>query len=351
MQGWIALENGSVFFGNSFGYPKTVEGELVFNTSMTGYQEALTDPSYAGQMLMFTFPQIGNYGCNPKYYESSKIQVNACLVKEWCRKPHQGKMNLDEWFQEEKIPGLEGIDTRQLTIITREAGTLRAVICTDGKITPKQGVQRAKKMEWPSDSNLVSIVSTKRKYKRGTKGPKITLFDWGVKQSIVKNLARMCQVTVVPWNYDIEKVKATKPELVFMSNGPGDPDHEEMKPIVDTVKNILKETPVVGICLGHQILGLALGGETYKLKYGHRGGNQPVKELKTDNVYITSQNHGFALHKLPKKVKETFVNLNDGTCEGIESKNCWSVQFHPEAAPGPMDANILFERVMRMING
>ena len=198
MQGWIALENGSVFFGNSFGYPKTVEGELVFNTSMTGYQEALTDPSYAGQMLMFTFPQIGNYGCNPKYYESSKIQVNACLVKEWCRKPHQGKMNLDEWFQEEKIPGLEGIDTRQLTIITREAGTLRAVICTDGKITPKQGVQRAKKMEWPSDSNLVSIVSTKRKYKRGTKGPKITLFDWGVKQSIVKNLARMCQVTVVP---------------------------------------------------------------------------------------------------------------------------------------------------------
>ena len=168
MQGWIALENGSVFFGDSFGYPETVEGELVFNTSMTGYQEALTDPSYAGQMLMFTFPQIGNYGCDPKYYESSKIQVNACLVKEWCRSPHQGKMNLDEWLKEEKIPGLEGIDTRQLTIITREAGTLRAVICTDGKITPKQGVQRAKKMEWPSDSNLVSIVSTKRKYKRGS---------------------------------------------------------------------------------------------------------------------------------------------------------------------------------------
>ena len=158
-------------------------------------------------------------------------------------------------------------------------------------------------------------------------------------------------MTIVPWNYDIEKVKATEPELVFMSNGPGDPDHEDMKPVVDTVKSILKEIPVVGICLGHQILGLALGGETYKLKYGHRGGNQPVKELKTDNVFITSQNHGFALHKLPNKVKETFVNLNDGTCEGIESRNCWSVQFHPEAAPGPMDANILFKRVLETING
>jgi carbamoyl-phosphate synthase small subunit len=218
-------------------------------------------------------------------------------------------------------------------------------------MTPKQGVKKAQEMAWPSDSNLVSMVSTNRKYKRGDKGPRITLFDWGVKQSIVKNLAEKCQVTIVPWNYDVEKIEATKPDLVFMSNGPGDPDHKEMKPVVETVRNILKETPVVGICLGHQILGLALGGKTYKLKYGHRGGNQPVKELKTDNVYITSQNHGFALHKLPKRVKETFINLNDGTCEGIESKNCWSVQFHPEATPGPMDANILFERVIRMING
>ena len=351
MQGWIALENGSVFFGDSFGYPKTVEGELVFNTSMTGYQEALTDPSYAGQILMFTFPQIGNYGCNKENYESERIQTKACIVKEWCRHPHQGEENFDEWLTREKIPGLEGIDTRELTIITRESGTLRAVISTDGKMTPEEGVKRAKKMAWPSDSNLVAEVSTKKVYKKGTKGPRVTLFDWGVKQSIVTNLADKNKVTVVPWNYTAEQVRKTKPDLIFMSNGPGDPDHPEMKIVVETIQKLTKEYPTIGICLGHQILGLALGGETYKLKYGHRGGNQPVKDVKTENIYITSQNHGFALHKLPKNVKETFINLNDGTCEGISGKNCWSVQFHPEAAPGPMDANILFEMVGEMING
>ncbi len=351
MQGWIALENGSVFFGDSFGFPKTVEGELVFNTSMTGYQEALTDPSYAGQILMFTFPQIGNYGCNKENYESEKIQTKACIVKEWCRHPHQGEENFDKWLKREKIPGLEGIDTRELTIITRESGTLRAVISTDGEITPEEGVKRAKKMAWPSDSNLVAEVSTKKIYKKGKKGPKVTLFDWGVKQSIVTNLAEKNKVTVVPWNYTAEQVRKTKPDLIFMSNGPGDPDHPEMKAVVNTVKELTKEYPTIGICLGHQILGLALGGQTYKLKYGHRGGNQPVKDVKTEDVYITSQNHGFALHKLPKNVKETFINLNDGTCEGISGKNCWSVQFHPEAAPGPMDANILFEKVGEMING
>ena len=351
MQGWIALENGSVFFGDSLGYPKTVEGELVFNTSMTGYQEALTDPSYAGQILMFTFPQIGNYGCNKENYESERIQTKACIVKEWCRHPHQGEENFDEWLTREKIPGLEGIDTRELTIITRESGTLRAVISTDGKMTPEEGVKRAKKMAWPSDSNLVAEVSTKKVYKKGNKGPRVTLFDWGVKQSIVTNLAEKNKVTVVPWNYTAEQVRKTKPDLIFMSNGPGDPDHPEMKVVVETIQELTKEYPTIGICLGHQILGLALGGETYKLKYGHRGGNQPVKDVKTEDVYITSQNHGFALHKLPKNVKETFINLNDGTCEGISGKNCWSVQFHPEAAPGPMDANVLFEKVGEMING
>jgi carbamoyl-phosphate synthase small subunit len=351
MQGWIALENGSVFFGDSFGYPRTVEGELVFNTSMTGYQEALTDPSYAGQILLFTFPQIGNYGCNKENYESEKIQTKACIVKEWCRHPHQGEENFSEWLLREKIPGLEGIDTRKLTIITRESGTLRAVISTDGKMTPEEGVKRAKKMEWPSDSNLVAEVSTEKIYKKGKKGPNVTLLDWGVKRSIVNNLAEKNKVTVVPWDYSIEQVRKTKPDLIFMSNGPGDPDHPEMKIVVNTVKSLVKEYPTIGICLGHQILGLALGGETYKLKYGHRGGNQPVKHVKTEKVYITSQNHGFALHKLPNNIKETFVNLNDGTCEGISGKNCWSVQFHPEAAPGPMDANVLFNKVGEMIDG
>jgi len=254
-------------------------------------------------------------------------------------------------LKREKIPGLEGIDTRELTIITRETGTLRAVICTDEKITPEEGVKRAKKMEWPSNSNLVSEVSTKEIYKKGKKGPNVTLFDWGVKKSIVTNLAKKNKVTVVPWNYSIDEIHKTKPDLIFMSNGPGDPDHPEMKSVVDNISELIKEYPTIGICLGHQILGLALGGETYKLKYGHRGGNQPVKHIRTEDVYITSQNHGFALHKLPASVRETFVNLNDGTCEGISGKNCWSVQFHPEAAPGPMDANVLFEKVGDMING
>ena len=350
MQGWIALENGSVFFGDSFGFQTTVEGELVFNTSMTGYQEALTDPSYAGQILMFTFPQIGNYGCNKENYESNKIQTRACIVNEWCRNPHQGEENFDEWLTREKIPGLEGIDTRALTIITRESGTLRAVICTDEEIEPEEGVKRAKRMVWPSDSNLVANVSTKKVYKRGSKGPRVTLFDWGVKQSIVTNLADKNKVTVVPWNYTVEQVKKTKPDLIFMSNGPGDPGQNEMKVVVERIKKLVTEFPTIGICLGHQILGLAMGGKTYKLKYGHRGGNQPVKDVENDNVYITSQNHGFALHKLPKNIRETFINLNDGTCEGIRGKNCWSVQFHPEAAPGPMDANVLFDKVGEMIN-
>ena len=223
-------------------------------------------------------------------------------------------------------------------------------MCTDGKMTPEEGVKKAKIMEWPSNSNLVADVSTKKIYKEGKKGPNVTLFDWGVKKSIVTNLAKKNKVTVVPWNYSIEEIRSTKPDLIFMSNGPGDPDHPEMKPVVDSISELIKEFPTIGICLGHQILGLALGGETYKLKYGHRGGNQPVKHVRTENVYITSQNHGFALHKLPKDVRETFVNLNDGTCEGISGKNCWSVQFHPEAAPGPMDANVLFEKVGEMID-
>ena len=194
---------------------------------------------------------------------------------------------------------------------------IRDSICTDEKITPEEGVKRAKQMKWPSASNLVAEVSTKEIYKQGKKGPNVTLFDWGVKKSIVTNLAKKNKVTVVPWNYSIKEIQKTKPDLIFMSNGPGDPDHPEMKPVVDNIRQLVKEYPTIGICLGHQILGLALGGETYKLKYGHRGGNQPVKHIKTEIVYITSQNHGFALHKLPKGVRETFVNLNDGTCEGI----------------------------------
>ena len=351
MQGWLALEDGTVVHGRPFGAVGTVEGELVFNTSMTGYQEALTDPSYAGQLLMFTFPQIGNYGCHPDWMESSGAQVRACLVREWCRAPHQGQQTLDEWLQAENIPGLEGIDTRTLTIRTREAGTLRAVMCNDGSLEPETGVARAAAMEWPSDSNLVAQVSTPKKYRRGRKGPRITLFDWGVKQSIISNLAQNCCVTVVPWNTDLAGLEKTKPDIVFMSNGPGDPAHPDMTSVVETVKQALDRWPVVGICLGHQILGLALGGSTYKLRFGHRGANQPVHDIDADRVFITSQNHGFALSEMPDGIAEVFTNLNDYTCEGIRGPGCWSVQFHPEASPGPLDANVLFDRVREMVDG
>ncbi len=351
MQGWLALEDGTVIHGRPFGAVGTVEGELVFNTSMTGYQEALTDPSYAGQLLMFTFPQIGNYGCHPDWMESSGAQVRACIVRECCQAPYQGQQTLDEWLQAENIPGLEGIDTRTLTIRTREAGTLRAVMCSDGSLEPDAGVARAAKMAWPSDSNLVAQVSTTKKYSRGRKGPRITLFDWGVKQSIISNLAQKCRVTVVPWDTDLSGLEKTKPDLIFMSNGPGDPAHPDMAPVVEIVKQALDRWPVVGICLGHQILGLALGGSTYKLRFGHRGANQPVYDTDADKLFITSQNHGFALGEMADGIEEVFTNLNDSTCEGIRGPGCWSVQFHPEASPGPLDANILFDRVREMING
>ncbi|MCH2448295.1 MAG: carbamoyl phosphate synthase small subunit, partial [Candidatus Poseidoniia archaeon] len=258
---------------------------------------------------------------------------------------------LDEWLQAENIPGLEGIDTRTLTIRTREAGTLRAVLCSDGSLEPEAGIARAAKMEWPSDSNLVAQVSTTKKYSHGRKGPRITLFDWGVKQSIISNLAQNCRVTVVPWDTDLAGLEKTKPDLIFMSNGPGDPAHPDMTPVVETVKQALDRWPVVGICLGHQILGLALGGSTYKMRFGHRGSNQPVHDTDADQVFITSQNHGFALGEMPDGIAEVFTNLNDSTCEGIRGPGCWSVQFHPEASPGPLDANVLFDRVREMING
>ena len=348
MSSWLALEDGTVVRGCGFGHKSTVEGELVFNTSMTGYQEAMTDPSYAGQTLMFTFPQIGNYGFSKERNESSKAQIRGCVVKEWCREPHQGKLNLDEWLKKEKIPGIEGVDTRSLTIRTRTRGTLRSILSNDESMTPEEGVQRAKDMVWPSESNLVSEVSTKKAYRAGKGKIKIALFDWGVKQSIVDNLAQRGEVTVVPWNTNFETIKKMEPDLVFLSNGPGDPDHDDLMSVVETIKEILGKYPIVGICLGHQILGLALGGETYKLPFGHRGVNQPVRELEIDRVYITSQNHGFALRNLPKNVQETFVNLNDGTCEGLKVKGAWTVQFHPEASPGPMDANELFDRAVSM---
>ena len=348
MSSWLALEDGTVIHGRGFGHKSTIEGELVFNTSMTGYQEAMTDPSYAGQTLMFTFPQIGNYGFAKERNESSKAQIRGCVVKEWCREPNQGKLNLDEWLKKEKIPGIEGIDTRALTIRTRTRGTLRSILCNDGSMTPEEGVERAKKMKWPSENNLVKEVSTKKQYKSGKSGIRITLFDWGVKQSIVDNLAQRGKVTVVPWNTDLNAIEKTKPDLVFLSNGPGDPDHNDLNPVVETIQKIIGKYPIVGICLGHQILGLALGGETYKLPFGHRGGNQPVKELDTDRVYITSQNHGFALRNLPKNVQESFVNLNDGTCEGLKVDGAWTVQFHPEASPGPLDANELFDKAVSM---
>ena len=347
MHGWLALEDGTVARGRGCGAAGTIAGELVFNTAMTGYQEALTDPSYAGQLLMFTFPQIGNYGFAARRDESAEPQVRGCLVREWCRAPHQGRDTLDTWLSRHGVVGLEGVDTRALTVRTREAGTLRAVLCTDSSLTPEEGAAQARGMVWPATRNLVAGVSTTESYRRGRRGPRVTLLDLGVKRSIVTQLAQRCHVTVVPWDTRIEAIAATSPALLFLSNGPGDPAHPALHGVVELLRAARRRWPVVGICLGHQLLALALGGTTTKLRYGHRGVNQPVYDTVHDRVFITSQNHGYAVNHLPEGVAQTFVNLNDDTCEGLPAENCWSVQFHPEATPGPTDARALFHRVLQ----
>jgi carbamoyl-phosphate synthase small subunit len=351
MRGSLVLEDGTIVQGVFFGENRPVFGELVFNTNMTGYCEALTDPSYRGQILMMTYPLIGNYGVDPATLESEEIQVRGFVVREACRIPSHpnSKMGLGDFLKKYSIPGISGVDTRQLTIKTRERGTMRAAFGMDGE-DPDSLLKKVKETPFPDTGNLVAEVSCKRQVAHKGKGPhRFVLIDCGVKANIIREALNFGSVVQVPFDMSSDDVLKNRPDAVIVSNGPGNPAHPEMlSTTVKTIRELLNRVPVMGICLGHQMIGLALGGKTFKLKFGHRGGNQPVKDLRTGRVHITSQNHGFAVDA--KSLERTgavvtHLNLNDNTVEGIshEEMSVFSVQYHPEASPGPHDSRYLFE--------
>lgn len=346
MKAKLILENGVVFEGKAFGYLKECVGEVVFNTGMTGYQEVLTDPSYYGQIVTMTYPLIGNYGINLEDLESKEPKVRGLIVREKCQYPNNFRceLELETYLAQNKVLGLDGIDTRALTKILRNNGTMKGIIVLDNS-----NLEDVKdKLEAFSNRDAVSIVSTNEKYEISGEGKKVAIIDFGIKQNIIRNFVkRGCNVTVFPYDFKAEEVLEINPDLVFLSNGPGDP--EDMGEAVNEIKKIVGKKPIVGICLGHQLLALTLGGETKKLKFGHRGCNHPVKDLINNRVHITSQNHGYYVATLPENMEITHVSMNDGTVEGMKHKELpiFSVQFHPEACPGPKDSEYIFDEFMK----
>jgi carbamoyl-phosphate synthase small subunit len=344
----LIFKDGSIFEGKSFGGEKSVSGEVVFATGMVGYPEALTDPSFKGQILVMTYPLIGNYGVPPReFLESKKIQVSGLIVCNYIDTPshHQSAMTLGEWFKKENVPLLEIKDTRALTQKLRSEGVSLGKIIIGNK--PARAAGNVS-FEDPNLRNLVAEVSTKEILFYGKGDKTIVLIDCGAKQNIVRRLlARGFRVAVVPSDTDVVKLKFPL-DAVVISNGPGDPT--KVGATILNVKNILKKKiPILGICLGNQILTLALGGTTYKMKFGHRSQNQPVVETGTNKCYLTTQNHGFAVKKIPKDFKEWFYNANDNTNEGIIHKSLpiMSVQFHPESSPGPIDTDWIFDYFLK----
>ena len=343
MNGKLIFKDGTEFLGNSFGFNSPTAGEIVFSTGMIGYPESLTDPSYKGQILVFTYPLIGNYGvCDPKYWESNKIQISGLIVSDYIDTPShfQSQMTLAQWLKKAKIPALEIKDTRIITQKIRD----------EGNSLVKMVFHKDIHFFDPNQTNLVSQVSTKKIYTIGKGKKKIVLIDCGVKQSILNQLLkRKIQITVVPWDFDIFQ-SGLDFNAVVISSGPGDP---KMVPqTIKTVRQIIKrKIPVFGICLGNQILSLAAGGDTYKLKLGHRGQNQPCQLVDTPRCFMTTQNHGFAIDKIPPGFKPWFINANDQTNEGIIHQKLpfMSVQFHPEASPGPQDTQWLFDFFLRYL--
>jgi carbamoyl-phosphate synthase small subunit len=381
----LALEDGRVFEGTAFGAEATHTGEICFNTSMTGYQEVLTDPSYRGQIVTMTYTQIGNYGVNPLDFESDRPQVRGFVIEELCETPSNWRstQSLGDWLKEWNIPGIQGIDTRALTKHLRTRGAMRAVI-TSELLNAEEAVKLAASSPPMEGSDFVKEVTTAKPYlwdpedkesgdwdipspsQNREPGPdgivrhplppakhRIVAYDFGVKRNILRRLRQAgFRVDVVPATATAKEVLAKNPDGIFLSNGPGDP--AALDYIHKEVKQLIGVKPIFAICLGHQILGHAYGGKTFKLKFGHRGGNQPVKDLRNGQVAITSQNHGFAIDpsSLPGNVEVTHINLNDGTVEGMRHREApvLSVQYHPEAAPGPNDAKYFFAEFATMID-
>jgi carbamoyl-phosphate synthase small subunit len=365
----LALADGTTFEGTSLGATGQATGEVVFNTSMTGYQEILTDPSYVGQMICMTYPEQGNYGVNAADEESVRPHATGFIVRHFAEEPSsfRAEEGLSAYLARNGIVGIAGIDTRRLTKHLRTRGAQMGVISTEGA-SAKALVEQARGLPGMEGQDLATRISTKTPYAWREKGadlwtqaerteeekPRfhVVAYDWGLKRAMLRLLAEAgCRVTVVPSRTTAAEALALKPDGVFLTNGPGDPD--AVVGARETVAALLGKVPVFGICLGHQILALAAGARTYKLKFGHRGANQPVKELATGKVDITAQNHGFAVDDgtLPSSAKVTHVNLNDGTVEGIELLDvpAFSVQYHPESSPGPHDARALFGRFVAMM--
>lgn len=371
-QATLALADGTTFKGFSIGAEGETGGEVVFNTSMTGYQEILTDPSYAFQMLTFTCPHIGNVGVNKDDVESNKVHVAGLITREFCEEPssYRSEKSLRRYLEENKVVGISGIDTRELVLLLRNKGSQMGVIAT-GEQNLSDLVDKARKLPSMEGLDLVKQVSCKEPYdwKEGiwefpsgytkyndqelSSRPLVVALDFGIKHNILRLLVDAgFRVRVVPADTSANEIQALKPNALFLSNGPGDPAAVTYG--IEAVKALLGKIPMFGICLGHQILGIALGAETFKLKFGHRGGNHPVRNEKTGFVEITVQNHGFATRAeaMPKEVKLTHLNLNDKTVEGLEviEKGVFSVQYHPESSPGPCDARYLFKDFRQLVS-
>lgn len=366
----LVLQDGTVFEGSSFGAPAEALGEVVFNTSMTGYQEILTDPSYKGQIVTMTYPMMGNYGVNDMDVESAKPQVEGFIVKEYTPdySNFRAKGSLGDYLKQHGIVAIEGIDTRALVRHIRDQGAMPGLISTTD-FDVRQLQKKAKELPTMDGQDLVKSVSCTKPYqwKKGfpnlgweEKGRprsrslthRVMAYDFGIKQSILRHLVEQgCEVTVVPASTPFKEVLEQAPDGVFLSNGPGDP--AAVSYAIENVRGLIGQVPLFGICLGHQILGLALGGKTFKLKFGHRGGNQPVQHIPTGRVEITSQNHGFALEakSLEKRAELTHLHLNDQTVSGFaqDKLGLFGVQYHPEASPGPHDSHYLFEKFRKLI--
>ena len=358
MEAILALEDGKIFRGKSFGAPGERFGEVVFNTSMSGYQEIITDPSYKGQIVIMTYPLMGNYGINMIDVESRKPFLEGFVVKEYSKiaSNWRSEKELGVYLKENNVLGIEGIDTRALTLHIREAGAMKAVLSTLD-LNKDSLIIKAKKSLGLVGRDLVKEVTVRNKYTWSHAAPKkkyrVAVLDCGVKFNILRKLVELgCEVIVLPAKTSSQDILKNKPDGLLLSNGPGDP--EAVGYVVKNVKELIGKLPIFGICLGHQMLGLALGGKTYKLKFGHHGANHPVKDLKTGKIMITSQNHGFCvdIDSLNKKdIEITHMNLNDSTLEGLRHKKLplFSVQFHPEASPGPHDAEYLFSNFIRLM--